>query len=78
MLGITQEDLGELSEVNLTSIGKIERGVSSPAVETLVRLATALEVDPGALITGITADDYGERQHRFTVKDFLRDPRRSS
>lgn len=71
-LGISQEDLGELSEVNWTSIGKIERGVSSPAVETLIRLATALEVDPGAFITGITADEYGTRAHRFTAKDFLR------
>lgn len=77
-LGISQEDLGELSEVNLTSIGKIERGASSPAVETIIRLATALEIDPGTLISGITADDYGKRAHRFTAKDFLRARRSGS
>lgn len=76
-LGISLEDLGELSEVNWTTIGKIERGASSPAVETLIRLATALEVDPGALITGITSDAYGERQHRFTAREFLRAQRAS-
>ncbi|WP_449278486.1 helix-turn-helix domain-containing protein [Leucobacter sp. GX24907] len=74
-LGISLEDLGELSEINWTTIGKIERGASSPAVETLIRLASALEIDPGALVTGITADAYGERQHRYTARDFLRDQR---
>lgn len=70
-LGISLEDLGELSEISWTSIGKIERGVSSPTVETIVRLATALEVDPGSLIEGIHANDYGSRSHRFTVRDLI-------
>ena len=70
-LGISLEDLGELSEISWTSIGKIERGVSSPTVETIVRLATALEVDPGSLIEGIDANDYGSRSHRFTVRDLI-------
>lgn len=71
-LGITLEDLAELSVVNAATIGKIERGVSSPSVESVVRIATALEVDPGALISELTADDYGDRVHRFTARDFLR------
>ncbi|MBK0417568.1 helix-turn-helix transcriptional regulator [Leucobacter sp. CSA1] len=71
-LGISLEDLGELAEVNWTSIGKIERGVSSPAVETLIRIATALEMDPGAFVTGITADDYGDREHQLTARDLIR------
>ncbi|WP_440312092.1 helix-turn-helix domain-containing protein [Leucobacter chromiireducens] len=70
-LGISQEDLGELSEINWTTIGKIERGVSSPTVETLVRLATALSVEPGSLITGVTPDDYGSRSHRLTARDLI-------
>ena len=36
-LGISLEDLGELSSINWTTIGKIERGVSSPTVESLIR-----------------------------------------
>ncbi|MFV0435665.1 MAG: helix-turn-helix domain-containing protein [Leucobacter sp.] len=70
-LGISLEDLGELSEISWTSIGKIERGVSSPTVETLVRLATALEVDPANFITGINADDYGGRAHRYSAREFI-------
>lgn len=70
-LGITLEDLGELAEINWTTIGKIERGATSPTAESLVRIATALEVDPGMFLAGVTADDYGRRSHRFTARDFL-------
>ncbi|QIM19417.1 helix-turn-helix transcriptional regulator [Leucobacter coleopterorum] len=72
LLGISLEDLGELSEIGWTSIGRIERGVSSPNAETLVRLATALEVDPGQFLTGITASDYGLRTHQITVHDLIK------
>lgn len=72
-LGVSLEDLGELSEINWTTIGKIERGVSSPTVESLVRIATALEIDPGAFLSGVTADDYGARGHRLTAKEFIRE-----
>lgn len=71
VLGISLEDLGDLSEVNWTTIGKIERGASSPTVETLVRLASALEIDPGSLVTDLTADDYGYRTHQVTARDLI-------
>ena len=70
-LGISLEDLGELAEVNWTTIGKIERGASSPTVESLVRIADALEIDPGTLISGITASDYGARQHQITARELI-------
>ena len=70
-LGISLEDLGELAEVNWTTIGKIERGASSPTVETLVRIATALEVDAGDFLEGITADAYGQRAHKLTARDLI-------
>lgn len=69
--GISLEDLGELAEVSWTSIGKIERGAQSPNAETLVRLATALGVDPGSFLSGVTADDYGQREHRLTAREFI-------
>lgn len=70
-LGISLEDLGELAEVSWTTIGKIERGVQSPAAETIVRIATALEVDPGGFLTGLTADHYGRRLHRLTARELI-------
>lgn len=74
---ISLEDLGHLSDVNGTTIGKIERGVSSPSVESVVRIAAALEIDPGMLISGITATDYGDSQHQLTARDLI-DARRGS
>lgn len=71
-LGISLEDLGELSEISWTSIGKIERGASSPTAETLVRLATAMEVDPGSFLEGVTSDDYGRRVHQLTARDLIK------
>lgn len=71
-LGISLEDLGELSEVNWTTIGKIERGASSPTVETVIRIATALEIDPGVLISGVTADLYGGRARQLSARDLIR------
>lgn len=71
-LGVSLEDLGELSEVNWTTIGKIERGVSSPTAESLVRIATALEIDAGALLSGLTSSDYGRRLHQLTARDLIR------
>ncbi|UOQ57567.1 helix-turn-helix domain-containing protein [Leucobacter allii] len=71
-LGISLEDLGELSEISWTSIGKIERGASSPTAETLVRLASALEVDPGMFLSGISSDAYGQRERQVSVRDLIR------
>lgn len=68
---ISLEDLGYLSEVNWTTIGKIERGASSPTVESLVRIADALEVDPGSFISGLGADAYGQRNHQLTARKLI-------
>lgn len=68
---ISLEDLGHLSDINWTTIGKIERGESSPNVESLVRIASALEIDPGTLISGLSATDYGVSAHQLTARDLI-------
>lgn len=70
-IGISLEDLGELAEVSWTTIGKIERGVQSPAAETLVRIATALEADPGQFLSGLTSEHYGRKVHRVTARELI-------
>ena len=77
-LGISMDDLSELAEVSLTSVGKIERGVQCPTAETLVRLASALEIDPGTLISSLHADHFGQRTHQLTAKDLIRERRERS
>lgn len=43
-MGLTQEKLAELANLNKNSVGAIERGESSPTIETLDRLAKALNI----------------------------------
>ena len=45
-------------------------------MESLVRIADALDIDPGTLISGLKANDYGERQHQLTARDLIAARRR--
>jgi transcriptional regulator with XRE-family HTH domain len=67
--GESQEEVGFRSGLHRTAVGQIERGEQVPSADTLVRVAGALEVDPGVLIAGIVwkplgyvdgGFDYGE------------------
>lgn len=49
--GMSQEELADAAETDLTQVGGIERGVRNPSYTTLVRLATALRTSVGALTT---------------------------
>lgn len=49
--GLSQEQLAELAGTDLTQIGGLERGVRNPSYSTLLRLATALQVQVGAIAT---------------------------
>lgn len=52
-LGISQERLADLAGVHRTFSGAVERGETNTSITTLVRIARALQVDPGELIAGI-------------------------
>lgn len=51
--GMSQGDVGEAAELHPTAVGLIERGERSAQVNSLVRIAGALEVEPGELLEGI-------------------------
>ncbi|HWI96183.1 MAG TPA: helix-turn-helix transcriptional regulator [Solirubrobacterales bacterium] len=51
--GITQEELAFRASLHRTEIGLLERGGRVPKIDTLAKLAGALEVEPGALFEGI-------------------------
>jgi transcriptional regulator with XRE-family HTH domain len=51
--GITQEELAHLSGLDRTTVSQLELGKASPRLETLIRLAGALDVDPRDLVPPI-------------------------
>lgn len=54
---VTQEQLGELCELSAAHIGHIERGTRIPSVDTLFRIAQALDVSMDYLIFDSIAPD---------------------
>jgi transcriptional regulator with XRE-family HTH domain len=50
---VSQEQLAALAGVHRTYVGHIERGTVTPTLDTIVRLAEALKIDPGDLVTGL-------------------------
>lgn len=51
--GLSQEALAAQASLHRTHIGLLERGARVPGIDTLVRLAGALDCDPDDLIAGI-------------------------
>lgn len=47
---LSQEKLAELSDLSKTGLGAIERGTSSPSIDTLDRIASALEIELSELV----------------------------
>ena len=43
-IGISQEELGFRADISKTQIGLIERGESSPTIDTLNKIANALNI----------------------------------
>ena len=51
-VGFTQEKLAEKSNLSTVFISRIERGVESPSVDNLVKIAKALGVNVADLVAG--------------------------
>lgn len=51
--GLTQEDVSWRAELHRTEISQLERGLRTPRIDTLVKLAASLDVHPGVLLVGI-------------------------
>ena len=52
--GISQERLALEAGVDRTMLSKIERRISNPSIETLLKLANRLNVDPVSLVSPLT------------------------
>jgi transcriptional regulator with XRE-family HTH domain len=50
---VTQEELADRCSMHHAQIGMLERGRHEPRLGTIIKIAGALGVEPGALIEGI-------------------------
>ena len=51
--GLSQEALGTRATLHRTEMGLLERGARVPRIDTLIKVASALDVPPGDLLAGI-------------------------
>lgn len=63
----TLADVSRLTGVSISSLSKIENGISAPAYSVLVRLAEGLKIDIGALLTS-PREAFGSGVRRITRK----------
>lgn len=52
-LGLSQEAAAARCGIHWTQLGKVERGQRSLRLETIVKIADGLGVDPGVLVSGL-------------------------
>lgn len=52
-LGLTLEELGEVSGLHWTYLSQVELGKRNLSFGTIVRLAAALDINPGDLMDGL-------------------------
>lgn len=77
-VGLSQEDIAHLADMHVTNYGRVERGEANPEFHTIIRLATALNIDPGDLIQGLRGEGMlPSSEHAYSVTDFLAARRRA-
>lgn len=54
-LGLSQEELGNLAQVERSHMGKIERGQHLPSLALILKLAVALSTTPGDLVDQVAS-----------------------
>jgi len=69
-VGISQEELGERTELHRTEISLLERAGREPRYATLLKLCGALSTTPDALCAGTTWD---HQDRHFVVAEPTRD-----
>lgn len=52
-LGLSQEAAAVRCGIHWTQLGKVERGQRSLRLETIVKIAAGLDVDPAKLVAGL-------------------------
>ncbi len=61
---LTQEELAERADISVSFLSMIERGERAPHIETLARIAEALDVELAELFSAPRGDGVGARRKR--------------
>lgn len=64
-VGLSQEETAVRASLHRTAVGQIERGERVARVDTLVKLAGALGIEPGELLVGLSWEPGGMRLGSF-------------
>lgn len=67
--GLSQEEVGVRAEVHRTEVSQLERGKRCPRIDTLVKLAGTLGVEPSVLLEGIAWTPATVQPGRFERPD---------
>ena len=53
-LGLSQEGLADVAGLHWTFVGQVERGRRNLSLHNVLKLAEALQIDPGKLVEGLS------------------------
>jgi transcriptional regulator with XRE-family HTH domain len=62
---MSQERLGHLSSTDRSEIGRLEKGIRVPRLDTIIRLAGALGVEPCELMADVRWTPPSETEGRY-------------
>lgn len=66
---MSQDEVAFRAGVHRTEVSQLERGLRHARVDTVAKLAAALEVDPGELFEGIVWEPGSVRVGRFVAQE---------
>ncbi|MBT1018088.1 helix-turn-helix transcriptional regulator [Canibacter sp. lx-72] len=70
-LQLTQQDVAHLSNIDISNYGRIERGKTNPNLETLTRIANALNTTVSDLTKYITSEYTSPKDRRITARHLI-------
>lgn len=74
-VGLSQEQVAIRASLHRTEVGLLERGGRVARVDTLIRLAGAMSIDPAELLDGIDWTPGDLQGGSFELEDRTRPPR---
>lgn len=67
LAGLSQDEAAVRASLHRTEVSQLERGLRHARVDTVAKLAAAIEVDPGELFDGIVWEPGDVRHGHFST-----------